>query len=155
MIRYLTAGESHGKGLIGILEGMPAGLEVSEPEIDHDLKRRQMGYGRGERMRIEQDHAQILSGVRYGITLGSPIALQIENKDWPNWEERMRIDAPAESERTPPLTRPRPGHADLAGAIKYYHSDIRKCWILLNRDSRYRHISRGVYSLPKLPSPHQ
>lgn len=125
MIRFLTAGESHGKCLVGIIEGMPAGLEISEEEIARDLKRRQQGYGRGDRMKIEQDRAQILTGVRYGLTLGSPIALLIENKDWPNWESRMRADVPAEAERTAPLTSPRPGHADLAGAIKYQHDDIR------------------------------
>ena len=125
MIRYLTSGESHGKCLVGILEGMPAGLEISEDEIAVDLRRRQQGYGRGDRMKIEQDRAQILTGVRYGETLGSPIALMIENKDWPNWESRMRTDFPPDVERTEPLTSPRPGHADLAGAIKYQHTDIR------------------------------
>jgi chorismate synthase len=125
MIRFLTAGESHGKSLVGILEGMPAGLEISEEEIARDLKRRQQGYGRSERMKIEQDRAEILSGVRYGVTLGSPIALQIENKDWPNWSSQMRADAPPDSERAAPLTSPRPGHADYAGAIKYHHRDIR------------------------------
>lgn len=125
MIRFLTAGESHGKCLVGILEGMPAGLAISEDEIAVDLRRRQQGYGRGDRMKIEQDRAQILSGVRYGKTLGSPIALLIENKDWPNWESCMRADAPPDSKRTAPLTSPRPGHADLSGAIKYQHDDIR------------------------------
>ncbi len=125
MIRFLTAGESHGKCLVGILEGMPAGLAISEEEIAVDLRRRQQGYGRGDRMKIEQDRAQILTGVRYGETLGSPIALLIENKDWPNWESRMRADVPPDDERTAPLTSPRPGHADLAGSIKYQHSDIR------------------------------
>jgi chorismate synthase len=125
MIRFLTAGESHGRCLIGILDGMPAGLEISEEEIAADLQRRQLGYGRGERMKIERDHARILSGVRYGKTLGSPIALEIENKDWPNWEARMRTEAVPEAERAAPLTSPRPGHADYAGALKYGHRDIR------------------------------
>ncbi len=125
MIRFLTAGESHGKCLVGILEGMPAGLAISEDEIAVDLRRRQQGYGRGDRMKIEQDRAQVLTGVRYGKTLGSPITLLIENKDWPNWESRMRADAPPNGERTAPLTSPRPGHADLAGAVKYQHEDIR------------------------------
>jgi len=125
MIRFLTAGESHGPCLVGILEGLPAGLTISEEEIAVDLHRRQLGYGRGRRMQIESDHARILSGVRYGVTLGSPIALQIENKDWPNWTSQLRADAPPPDERAAPLTTPRPGHADFAGAVKYHHADIR------------------------------
>jgi chorismate synthase len=125
MIRFLTAGESHGPCLLGILEGMPAGLAVSEQEIARDLRRRQLGYGRGQRMKIESDHARILSGVRYGLTLGSPIALQIENKDWPNWISQLRADAVPPEERAAPVTAPRPGHADFAGAVKYRHADLR------------------------------
>lgn len=113
MLRYLTAGESHGIGLIAVLEGMPAGLELSADFLNRDLKRRQLGYGRGARMTsIEEDKAQILSGVRFGKTLGSPIALQVPNKD-------TSID------KLPVVTRPRPGHADLAGAIKYAQEDVR------------------------------
>lgn len=123
MIRFLTAGESHGPCLVGILEGMPAGLAISEDEITLDLKRRQQGHGRGQRMKIEQDHARILSGIRHGFTLGSPIALLIENRDWSNWQTEMSADRP---EHEPaPITTPRPGHADLAGAIKYHHRDLR------------------------------
>jgi len=125
VIRFLTAGESHGKCLTGIIEGIPSGLSLSEADIIEDLQRRQQGYGRGGRMKIEQDHAQILSGVRHGKTLGSPIALMIENRDWVNWQDKMSIDAPADKNSIEQLTRPRPGHADLAGAIKYQHSDIR------------------------------
>lgn len=125
MIRYLTAGESHGECLVGVLEGLPAGLAISEDEIALDLQCRQLGYGRGERMLIENDRARILSGVRYGLTLGSPLALLIENKDWPNWRERMRADNPRDESRATPLTTPRPGHADYAGAIKYHHRDLR------------------------------
>jgi chorismate synthase len=125
MIRYLTAGESHGKCLTGILEGMPAGLAISDAEIASDLTRRQLGYGRGERMTIEADHAQILAGVRYGLTLGSPISLLIENKDWANWQDRMAVEAVPEEKRAQPLTTPRPGHADFAGAVKYQQRDIR------------------------------
>lgn len=125
MIKFLTAGESHGKCLTGILEGMPSGLALSEDDIAVDLRRRQQGYGRGARMKIEQDAARILSGVRYGLTLGSPITLQIENKDWVNWQEQMSIAPPAGGSAVEKLTRPRPGHADLAGAIKYQHEDIR------------------------------
>jgi chorismate synthase len=128
-IRFLTAGESHGKALVGIIEGIPSGLPLSSEDIDKELRRRQMGYGRGGRMKIESDHAEIISGVRWGQTLGSPIALLIENKDWKNWQEIMS-DRPITVQEKPdlrvmPVTRPRPGHADLAGALKYNHKDIR------------------------------
>jgi len=136
-LRYITAGESHGKALIGILEGIPSGLSISAEDIDRDLKRRQGGHGRGGRMKIESDHAEILSGVRWGKTIGSPITLLIENKDWANWQEVISSDNPP----IPPfskggkggfVTRPRPGHADLAGAIKYNQHDIRN---ILERSS--------------------
>jgi len=123
IIRYLTSGESHGKALTGILEGMPAGLELSEGYINQQLKRRQLGYGRSERMKIESDSIKILSGVRFGKTLGSPITFVIENKDWENWKEAMSISK-TESD-TEKVTIPRPGHADFAGTIKYRHDDIR------------------------------
>jgi chorismate synthase len=130
-IRILTAGESHGKGLVGILEGMPSGFCISSEDIDSELKRRQGGYGRGGRMKIESDHAEILSGVRWGKTTGSPIALMIENRDWENWQEGMSPEAEhAHSIR--PVTRPRPGHADLAGVLKYNQNDIRN---ILERSS--------------------
>ncbi len=122
-IRYLTAGESHGQGLVGILEGMPAGLEITEEDIAVDLKRRQMGHGRGGRMKIEQDKARIFSGVRFGKTIGSPIALILENKDWKNWQTKMSVKDIDESIKE--VGVPRPGHADLAGAVKYGHQDIR------------------------------
>ena len=136
-IRYLTAGESHGKGLTAIMEGVPANLELTAEYINNELARRQMGYGRGGRMKIETDTAEILSGIRFGRTLGSPIALFIENRDWENWQEIMS-STPSKS---PPLvkggvggvvTRPRPGHADLSGAIKYNQKDIRN---ILERSS--------------------
>ena len=123
-LRYLTAGESHGKALIGIIEGIPSGLSLSAVDIDRDLRRRQGGYGRGGRMKIESDCAEILSGVRWGKTIGSPVALLIENKDFSNWTEGMSPEN-VYSGSIPPVTRPRPGHADLAGAIKYGHPDIR------------------------------
>src|SRR6266545_5636304 len=127
MLRFTTAGESHGRALVAIVEGLPAGLPVDVDRINHELKRRQQGYGRGGRMKIEQDQAQILSGVRHGLTLGSPIALMIENKDWANWTEVMAAEpremAPEKSRR---LRRPRPGHADLAGGQKYDDRDLRK-----------------------------
>jgi chorismate synthase len=123
-LRFLTSGESHGKALIGIIEGIPSGLYLNEEDIDRDLKRRQSGYGRGARMKIESDHAEILSGVRWGKTIGSPISLSIENKDWKNWIEGMSPYQDAKGS-IPPVTKPRPGHADLSGAIKYYRHDIR------------------------------
>lgn len=130
-LRFLTAGESHGKGLIGIFEGIPAGLPLSSEDINKELKRRQMGYGRGGRMKIESDHAEIISGVRWGKTIGSPISLLIENKDWKNWQEGMSSESKYEGSISP-VTRPRPGHADLAGALKYGHRDIRN---ILERSS--------------------
>ena len=123
MLRYLTAGESHGKGHVVILEGMPAGVSVSEDYITRQLKRRQGGYGRGERMNIEKDRAEIISGVRHGLTLGSPISMLIHNKDWDNWKSVMSV-SPVKS-KTEPVTRVRPGHADLAGVMKYGHDDVR------------------------------
>ena len=126
MLRYLTAGESHGPSLTTILEGMPANLPLSPKDIDVDLSRRQMGYGRGGRMRIEQDRVLITAGVRHGVTLGSPITLTIANRDFANWQETMGIEGEAKARDTrPTVTRPRPGHADLAGAIKYGQRDIR------------------------------
>lgn len=125
-LRYLTAGESHGEMLVGILEGMPAGLSLlAERDIDPWLKRRQEGYGRGRRMQIESDSARIVSGVRFGVTTGAPIAIIIENKDWANWQQKMSVQ-PQEGELHRSVTVPRPGHADFAGGIKYgQESDMR------------------------------
>jgi len=122
-ISYMTAGESHGKGLTGIIEGIPAGLELTEEYIAIDLLRRMQGHGRGKRMKIENDFAEIFSGVRHQITLGSPIALIIKNLDWVNWEDRMAIGKPKKGHKK--VTMPRPGHADLAGVMKYDFDDIR------------------------------
>jgi len=130
-IRYITAGESHGKALVGFIEGIPSGLSLSTEDIDRDLKRRQGGYGRGGRMKIESDHAEILSGVRWGRTIGSPVTLLIENKDYKNWIEAMSPTAKAEGS-IPAVVKPRPGHADLSGAIKYCHHDMRN---ILERSS--------------------
>ncbi len=130
-LRFFTAGESHGKGLVGMLEGLPSGVPLEQELIDAELRRRQGGYGRGGRMKIEQDHAEILSGVRWGKTLGSPIAILIENRDHKNWLEGMSSEA-LHSGSIPPVTRPRPGHADLAGALKYAHDDVRN---ILERSS--------------------
>jgi chorismate synthase len=121
--RFLTAGESHGRGLTVIIEGVPAGLPLDEEYIARDLRRRQAGYGRSPRMGIEQDRAEILSGVRHGLTIGSPIALLIWNRDWENWKEMMSVSPP--EQEIQPLTCPRPGHADLAGVTKYGLEDIR------------------------------
>jgi len=121
--RFLTGGESHGKGLVAIMEGMVADLPLEERYINKELKRRQQGYGRGPRMKIEDDKAEIIAGVRYGLTTGSPIALFITNRDWQNWQEQLSI-SPIEKE-VEPVTCPRPGHADLAGVTKYGLKDIR------------------------------
>ena len=126
MFRFTTAGESHGRALVAIVEGLPAGMPVDVAAINHELKRRQWGYGRGGRMKIEQDEVEILSGVRHGITLGSPIALLIQNKDWANWTDVMSSE-PREipSDKSRELKRPRPGHADLAGGQKFAARDLR------------------------------
>jgi chorismate synthase len=123
--RFLTAGESHGEGLTAVIEGLPAGLPLTEADIDADLARRQRGYGRGGRMKIERDHAHISSGVRWGVTLGSPLTLNIQNRDWENWKDTMAVGDPPPGTAAKAVTRPRPGHADLAGAMKYGHRDIR------------------------------
>ncbi len=126
MIRFTTAGESHGKALVAILEGVPAGLALCADEIDLELRRRQMGYGRGARMKIEADQVEILSGVRAGETIGSPIALLVRNRDWDNWADIMSPEAdPDGVERRRQLRRPRPGHADLTGVLKYDRTDAR------------------------------
>src|SRR6059036_154861 len=129
MLRFLTAGESHGKALVTIVEGVPAGLAIDLDALTADLRRRQTGYGRGRRMQIESDRAEPLSGVRHGLTTGGPIALLIPNKDWENWQRTMHVEAEmpaaaAGADRAA-VTRPRPGHADLAGFVKYGHDDMR------------------------------
>ncbi len=124
MLRYLNGGESHGKGLIAVLEGMLAGLPLTADDIDRDLSRRQKGYGRGGRMRIEHDRVEFLSGVRTGKTLGTPITLLVKNQDWENWKDIMAPE-PGPPVLDKVVTCPRPGHADLVGAIKYNHRDIR------------------------------
>jgi len=123
--RFLTAGESHGEGLTAVIEGVPAGLSLTEADINEDLARRQRGYGRGGRMKIERDQAHISSGLRWGVTLGSPITLSIQNRDWENWKTTMAVGEPPAGAPAKAVTRPRPGHADLAGAMKYGHRDIR------------------------------
>src|SRR5215813_2663123 len=126
MFRFETAGESHGECLAAILTGLPAGVPVSVEAIDRELWRRQQGYGRGGRMKIETDHAHIVSGVRHSHTIGSPVAILIENKDWKNWTEALPVeDVDGAEDKKKPVTRPRPGHADLPGVLKYNFHDAR------------------------------
>jgi chorismate synthase len=146
MLRYLTAGESHGPQLSAIVEGLPAGLKISAEIINKDLIRRQGGYGRGGRMQIEKDSVEILSGVRWGTTIGSPVTLAIKNRDWENWNEKMsaREESRDDSIR---VTRSRPGHADLAGVMKYNQKDVRN--ILERSSARETAIRVAVGSLAK------
>ena len=129
MLRWTTAGESHGRALVALVEGMVAGVAVSSEDIAEQLRRRRLGYGRGARMKFEQDQVTILGGVRHGWTLGGPIAVEIGNTEWPKWETVMASDpVPADEldvARNAPLTRPRPGHADYAGMLKYGFDDAR------------------------------
>jgi chorismate synthase len=122
VLRFLTAGESHGKGLVVVVEGLPAGLSVTAEQIQSELARRRLGFGRGPRMRFEQDELTLLGGIRHGRTLGSPVAVEIGNTEWPKWEEEM---SPAPGATEKPLTKPRPGHADLPGMQKYGFTDAR------------------------------
>jgi len=131
MLRYFTAGESHGPQLTAIIDGMPAGMPLLIEQINHELARRQQGYGRGGRMKIEKDEVEIVSGVRWGETLASPVTLVVKNKDWENWREKMS-PAPQHRDDSLAVTRPRPGHADLTGTLKYGHNDIRN---ILERSS--------------------
>jgi chorismate synthase len=130
VLRWLTAGESHGPALVAVLDGVPAGVSVTSSVIAAELARRRLGYGRGARMKFEQDQVEIIGGVRHGVTLGSPVAIRVGNTEWPKWETVMSAD-PVDAEvlatlsRNAPLTRPRPGHADLAGMQKYGHTDAR------------------------------
>jgi chorismate synthase len=125
MFRFLTAGESHGPSLTVIIEGLPAGLPLESSRINHELARRQKGYGRGARMRIEHDQVAVSSGLRHGQTLGSPLCLTISNRDWENWQEIMALEKLAPGVKIQKLHRPRPGHADLVGALKYDRQDLR------------------------------
>src|SRR5919108_4499572 len=126
MLRFETAGESHGECLVATLTGLPAGIPVSLEAINRELWRRQQGYGRGGRMKIEQDRAEIVAGVRHSRTIGSPGAILIRNKDWQNWTETLPVeDIDGAEDKRKPVTRPRPGHADLAGIIKYNFPEAR------------------------------
>ena len=149
MLRFHTAGESHGQALVAFLSRLPAGLRVDIEYINRELKRRQGGYGRGGRMKIESDQAQILSGVRHGETIGSPIAILLENRDWTNWQDALAVEDRAESRaKYKPLSPPRPGHADLAGCLKFNYRDAR---YILERASARETTSRvAVGALAKL-----
>ena len=124
IFRYLTAGESHGPQLSAIIDGVPAGIRISVETLNHDLGRRQQGYGRGDRMKIEKDTAQLLSGVRWGETIGSPLTIVVKNRDWENWSEKMSSLSEYRDDSSA-VTRPRPGHADLSGVLKYHQKDVR------------------------------
>jgi len=148
MLRFETAGESHGECLVATLTGLPAGVPVSLPALDRELWRRQQGYGRGGRMKIETDHAHIVSGVRHSQTIGSPIAILLENKDWKNWTEALPVeDIDGGEDKKKPVTRPRPGHADLAGSIKYNFHDAR--YILERASARETTARVAVGALAK------
>ncbi len=152
MLRFLTAGESHGPALVAIIEGFPSGLQISAEKIDQQLRRRQSGYGRGGRMKIEKDKVQILSGVRGGFTLGSPIALEISNLDWKNWKEVMSSDPEEfdlEEAAKKTVSSPRPGHADLAGGLKYGHLDDLRC-VLERASARETAIKVAVGSVGRI-----
>src|SRR5947199_5603077 len=147
MLRYFTAGESHGEALVAFLSGIPAGLKIDQSFLDRELWRRQQGYGRGGRMKIERDSAHILSGVRQAMTIGSPISIQLENRDWKNWQESLPVETgdPAKHKR---VASPRPGHADLAGALKY---NFREARYVLERASARESAARvAIGGLAKL-----
>ena len=148
MLRFETAGESHGECLVATLAGLPAGIPISLEAIDRELWRRQQGYGRGGRMKIETDRAHIVSGVRHSMTIGSPIAVLLDNKDWKNWTEALPVeDTEGSADHKKPVTRPRPGHADLAGAIKYNFQDAR--YILERASARETTARVAVGALAK------
>lgn len=148
MLRFETAGESHGECLVATLTGLPAGIPVSLDAVNHELWRRQQGFGRGGRMKIETDQAELVSGVRHSITIGSPIAIIIRNRDWQNWTAVLPVQAAADSdEKKKPLTRPRPGHADLAGAVKYGFKEAR--YILERASARETTARVAVGALAK------
>src|SRR5271169_3780607 len=147
MLRFLTAGESHGPELVAVVEGYPAGFDIDLGKINYDLARRQKGYGRGGRMAIERDEVRLVSGIRFGRSMGSPITLIVENRDFKNWQKRMSVD-PADRGEADPVTRPRPGHADLAGVLKYNLDDIRD--VLERASARETTMRVAAGSLAKL-----
>lgn len=147
MLRYFTAGESHGEALVAFLSGIPAGLKVDQAFVDRELWRRQQGYGRGGRMKIESDSAHILSGVRHGKTIGSPISIEIQNRDWKNWQESLPVAA-GDTDKHKRVASPRPGHADLAGALKYNFPEAR--YVLERASARESAARVAVGAVAKL-----
>src|SRR4029077_4493190 len=147
MLRYFTSGESHGEALVAFLSGLPAGLAVDQDFLDRDLWRRQQGYGRGGRMKIETDKAHVLSGVHHGVTIGSPIAILLKNKDWENWKESLPVED-GDLSKHKPVKSPRPGHADLAGVLKYNFSEAR--YVLERASARESAARTAVGAVAKL-----
>src|SRR6202021_2715731 len=147
MLRYLTAGESHGEALVAYISGLPAGVPVDQAFVDRELWRRQQGYGRGGRMKIERDTAHILSGVRHGKTIGSPVAIQLDNRDWKNWQEALPVAA-GDADKHKRVASPRPGHADLAGALKYNFPEAR--YVLERASARESAARVAIGALAKL-----
>src|SRR5712664_1461791 len=147
MLRYFTSGESHGEALVAFISGLPAGLPVDQEFVDRELWRRQQGYGRGGRMKIERDAAHILSGVRHGKTIGSPIAIMLQNRDWQNWKESLPVEA-GDPEKHKRVASPRPGHADLAGALKYDFPEAR--YVLERASARESAARVAVGAIAKL-----
>jgi chorismate synthase len=147
MLRYFTAGESHGESLVAFLSGVPAGLNIDQSFLDHELWRRQQGFGRGGRMKIETDRAHIVCGVRHGKTIGSPISILLENKDWKNWQESLPVEA-GDPEKHKRVASPRPGHADLAGALKYNFPEAR--YILERASARESAARVAIGAIAKL-----
>src|SRR5947209_17960504 len=147
MLRFYTSGESHGEALTAVISGIPAGLPVDQTFIDRELWRRQQGFGRGGRMRIERDHAHIISGVRHGNSIGSPVSISLENKDWKNWEEVLPVAA-GDPAKHKAVASPRPGHADLAGALKYNFPEAR--YILERASARESAARVAIGALAKL-----
>lgn len=148
MFRFHTAGESHGQALIAWVSGLPAGLPIDFEFVNRELSRRQAGYGRGGRMKIEQDRAEFLAGVRHGRTIGAPVAIKIENRDWENWKEALAVENSPAAEKLRPLTEPRPGHTDLAGALKFNLYDAR--WVLERASARESAARTAAGALAKL-----
>src|SRR3954447_11551088 len=147
MLRFSTAGESHGEALVATLSGIPAGLGFDQKFVDRELWRRQQGYGRGGRMRIEKDSTHVVSGIRHGKTIGSPVALLLENKDWKNWEEALPVAA-GDAAKHKEVKSPRPGHADLAGALKYNFPEAR--YVLERASARESAARVAVGAIAKL-----
>ena len=152
MLRFYTAGESHGQALLAFISGLPAGLPIDVTAINHELHRRQLGYGRGGRQKIEKDRAEIFAGVRHGQTIGAPIALRIENRDWANWEKILPVEATNDAETSSKkLLAPRPGHADLAGSQKFNFHDARYVLERASARETAARVAAGSFDQPEEP----